>query len=265
VKVGKVSGRYTASSKMKTPRGAWSRVEKKFSPPINLASHQALGVWIHGDGLGEVLNFQLRHPTNIYRSISEHYAVIDFTGWRYFEFVEPEGRRHADYSWPYGGIYAIYRAYLRYGSVETLGLWYNNVPPGRTVTCYLSPVKALPAVTAKLRNPSVTVRTRTIRFPVEIESGCYLVFRSPADCKLYGRKGELIRDVRPEGDVPILEARENEIEFACECAPKVRPRAYVWLISQGDVLSGRNPADKIKWKHLSRETDARQEETGQKK
>jgi len=29
--------------------------------------------------------------------VSEHYAVMDFTGWRYFEFVEPESERLMDY------------------------------------------------------------------------------------------------------------------------------------------------------------------------
>ena len=254
-KVGRVSGRYTAASKMTTRRRAWSRAGKKFSPPINLGGHQALGVWIHGDGLGEVLNFQLRHPTNIYRSICEHYAIIDFTGWRYFEFVEPEGRRYGDYSWPYGSIYSIYRAHLRYSQVETLSLWYNNLPPGRTVSCYLSPIRALPTVKAKLRKPTVTVRGRTIRFPVEIESGCRLEFRSPTDCKLYGPTGDRIADVKPEGDVPVLEPGENEIQFTCESDGAVSPRAYVSVIGEGGILRGRNPSERIKWDFLRREQD----------
>jgi len=133
-KAARKSGCYTASSTKPTPSGTWTRVEKTFAPPLNLSSHQALGVWIHGDAQQEVLNFQMRHPKNIYQAISEHYIIVDFTGWRYFELIEPEGERHADYQWPYSSIYALYRASLRFDKVETLGLWYNNLPPGKKVT-----------------------------------------------------------------------------------------------------------------------------------
>ena len=255
VKVGKVSGRFSASSKMTTRRRAWARVCKTFDPPSDLSRCQALGVWVHGDGKGEVLNLQLKNPTHIASVDSDHYIVVDFTGWRYFELVEPEGERHADYSWPYGNIYSIYRQSLRYSVVEALNLYYNNLPASDTVTCYLSPIRALPTVNAKLRNISVSVAGRTLVLPVEIPSGCYVEFRSLADCKLYGRNGELISNVTPKGDVPVIEPGVNEVRFDCACTPEVKPRAYVSAISHGAVVSGRNPDDKIKWDYLSREVD----------
>ena len=78
-----------------------------------------------------MLNVQLRSPTHISHGIGDHYIPIDFTGWRYFELIEPEGERHAEYPWPYGGIYSIYRESVNYGQVASLGLWYNNLPPGK--------------------------------------------------------------------------------------------------------------------------------------
>ena len=44
---------------------AWTMMEKRFTPPLNLSDHQALGVWVHGDGQGEVLNLQLRSPEHL--------------------------------------------------------------------------------------------------------------------------------------------------------------------------------------------------------
>lgn len=236
VKAGTLSGRLTASHKHPAREGTWAKLEKKFTPPANLASHQALGLWVFGDGQGEVLNIQLRSPNHVSHGIGDHYIPIDFTGWRYFELIEPEGERHADYQWPYGGIYAIYRESVSFGQVETVGLWYNNLPLGKTATCYLSPIKALPLVKTKLVNPTITLGSETITFPVEIESGAYLEFASMSDCKLYGPKGELIREVTPQGQAPMLAAGENAVQFRCDNAAGVSPRARVTVIGRGNPL-----------------------------
>jgi len=236
LKAGASSGCYTASSTRPTRSGTWTKVEKTFAPPLNLSGHQALGVWIHGDAQQEVLNFQMRHPRNIYQAISEHYVIVDFTGWRYFELIEPEGERHADYQWPYGGIYALYRASLRFDKIETLGLWYNNLPPGKKVTCYISPIKAMPLVKARLVNPAITVGGKTITFPTELESGCYIEFKSLADCKLYDRTGKLIRELKPQGEVPTLTAGENQVKFTCGSSQDYNPRATVTMITHGTPL-----------------------------
>jgi hypothetical protein len=236
VKAGAASGRLTASHKQATRVGTWTKIEKKFASPLNLNTQQALGVWVYGDGQGELLNIQLRSPSHLSHGIGDHYIPIDFTGWRYFELIEPEGERHADYQWPYGGIYAIYRESVNFGQVETVGLWYNNLPVGKNATCYLSPIKALPLVKTKLVNPTISLGNATITFPVEIESGSYLEFTSMTDCKLYGPKGELTREVTPQGQMPTLERGENEIRFRCEGPAGVNPRARVTVIGRGNPL-----------------------------
>ena len=241
VKAGKVSGCYSATSKMATRQGAWSNAGKTFAPLANLTGHEALGVWVHGDGKGEVLNLQLKSPPHLSHADGDHYIIVDFTGWRYFELIEPEGRRHADYVWPYGGIYSIYRESIRPSSVESLNLYFNNLPPKETASCCLSPIRALPAVKAKFRNPSVTAGGKTIVFPVEMESGSYLEFKSLTDCKLFGPAGELLCDVSPQGDVPVLEPDDNRIKFACEPPAGLNPRARISVISHGDVVRGVNP------------------------
>jgi hypothetical protein len=115
-----------------------------------------------------------------------------------------------------------------------LNLWYNNVPAGGKVKCYLSPVKALPLVKNRLVRPSVTIAGRTLVFPVEIESGSYLEFYSRDDCQLYGPKREPLGRVKPEGDIPVLDPGENEIAFTCGASEPVLPRANVTVIAQGD-------------------------------
>jgi len=229
-------GIYSATSTRRDPISAWAKTGKQFSPPLNLSGHQALGVWVYGDGQGEVLNFQLKSPEHISGGIGDHYVIVDFTGWRYFELIEPEGERYSQYSWPYGWAYAIYRESVNYNYVESLSVWYNNLPPNKQVICYLSPIKALPLVNVKISNPAITVGSRTIVFPTEIESGYYLEFHSMSDCRLYGHRGELICEVVPQGEVPVLEEGDNEVRLTCDASGNVSARAKVTIISVGKTL-----------------------------
>jgi hypothetical protein len=222
---------------------------KTFSRPVNLLE-QGFGVWVHGDGKGEVLNFQWRAPEHLSGGVSEHYAVIDFTGWRYFEFVEPESDRLLDYGWPYfyanpdkefvgtGGWQHLNIApgtfWVDYAKLDSLKLWYNNLPKSEEVKCYLSPIKILPHVKARLVNPSIEVGGRTIIFPVELESGSYLEFRSRNNCKVYDARGALVRELAPTGDVPMVAAGENTVQFNCRVVKGINARANVTMITQGD-------------------------------
>ena len=255
VKAAAHSGRLVASNARATSRGSWAVVRKTFDPPANFSSRPALGLWVYGDAKGEVLNIQRTSPSHLSRAYDDHYIIVDFKGWRYFELLEPEGERHAHYLWPYRSMYHIYRESIRYPKVETLSLYCNNLSPKDTVTCYLSPIKALPTVNAKLRNLSVTVNGKRITFPIETAAGDYLEFRSMTDCRLYDPRGQLISRVEPLGKVPIIQPGDNQIEFQCQCSAKANPRAYVSVIARGDIVSGRNSDEKIKWEFLDREDE----------
>jgi len=237
VKVQPGSGCYSALSARSKREGAWTKMGKIFRPALDLSRNQALGIWVYGDGQGEVLNFQLRSPEHLSLAIGEHYVTVDFTGWRYFELIEPEGERYANYSWPYGSTYAIYFFSVDYGHLESLNLWYNNLPPGKEVACYLSPIKALPLAKARFSNPAITINNKTLVFPAQIESGSRLEFRSLSDCKLYGADMELLSEVKPQGELPILEEGENEVSFTCDAPAGLSPRANVTVITQGEPLA----------------------------
>jgi hypothetical protein len=241
VKAGHYSGCYVAKSNRAERRGAWACVTKEFSPPIDIRKYGAIGVWIHGDGKGELLNFQLTNLPHYWeggQTCSEHYVTVDFTGWRYVELLlrERDAERHGDYAWPYNPIYGIYRAGLRRQCVTKLTVYYNDLPPDKETKCYLSPIKALPAVKVKLKDPTVTIGGRTVVFPVELESGCYIEFNSPDDCKLYDPNGKVIRDVKPQGEVPTLSAGENEVKFTCGGMQGYNLRATVSVITHGEPL-----------------------------
>ncbi|MCF6286343.1 MAG: hypothetical protein L3K26_14300, partial [Candidatus Hydrogenedentes bacterium] len=236
VKVGDASGYLTVRNEDHAAKGAWSQLGKTYSPTLDLSKTQGLGVWVHGDGKGEVLNLKLASPGHISHGIGDQYIVVDFTGWRYFELIEHEGDRITQFGWPYGGNYAIYREDVSFGNIESFALWSNMVPKGGKIGCYISPVKALPVVTNTLKNPKITIGGQSITFPVEMESGTYLEFNSMEDCKLYGPKGELLAEVQPQGTVPTLHTGENAVAFHAECTEGLNPRARVVLITRGEPL-----------------------------
>ncbi len=230
------SGRLTAENQRTTADASWAMLGTPFSPTRDLSAHQALGVWVHGDGKGEVLNLQLRCPEHVVGNLADHYVPIDFTGWQYFELIEPEGDSWSQFQWPYGNLYSIYRESIQHGQISSLGLWTNRVPAGQTVEYVLSPIKALPLVKTRLINPTLRVGDSEVTFPVEMESGCYLECRGADDCYLYGPQGEQLCRVTPDRPLPQLAAGTNQLEFRCDSPSGIRARAYVTVITQGQPL-----------------------------
>lgn len=230
---------FSARNDGKKPvNGSWVKMEAAFDSLYNLEKHQGLGVWVKGDGSGQLLNLGLQGAQHLsYGARADRYIKIDFSGWKYFELVEFESERSRNYVWPFSdNLYASFFFRFQFGSVEKLQFWYNNLPEGKDVSTVIGPVKALPLVTAVIRNPSVTVNGKTIVLPVELESGMYIEFNSLTDCKLYGAKGELLKEVVPRGAVQELRTGSNEIEFTCEPANGVNTRMQVTMIAEGEPL-----------------------------
>ncbi len=236
------AGKLTATSTRGSRRGAWASVGLPFDPPLNLAQHPALGVWVHGDGMGEVLNVQLVDIRGPGPALGEHYVVVDFVGWRYFELIEPEGKRWSDYVWPYGGPTVVYRESVEEVHIAELNLYFNNLPPQSAVVCFLAPIKALPIETLRLENPRLTLgglpaqAGKTLRFPVTLESGQFIEFRAPDDCALYDPNGGVLRRFSAEGDTLVLGAGENEIAFASDGPPGANARALITTMLTGPPL-----------------------------
>lgn len=236
VRTGEASGCFTAISQFDQPRGAWAKIGKVYEPALDLTNREALGVWVHGDGQGELLNLRMMSPSHLSHGIGDRYITVDFTGWRYFELIETEGAAIDAWGWPYGGHYAVYREDLTFNAIESFALWYNNLPVGKPVTCHIGPVKALPVMPVALRNPRITVNGQTVTFPCEVTTGSYIEFRGMADCKLYGPNGELVAEIVPQGGAPEAIQGDNAAEFACDAVDGPNPRARVTVITRGEVI-----------------------------
>ncbi len=231
LKNGPVTGRFRFTSRVADRKGAWAKFEKTFDPPLDLSRHAGLGLWVHADGSGALLNLQLRSPAHLVSGVADHYVTLDFTGWRYVELVEPEGERWSHYHWPYGDPYSIYREALQAGQITSLGVWFNDLPPGREVVCYLEELRAVTLDNATMTTPEVSVGGVMLRFPCTLRSGQYLEFSPPGPARLYGPDGAQLSEVHPEGTIPMLLQGSNDLRFAA--AAPVRGR--VTITARGDA------------------------------
>ena len=201
----------------------------------DLSKHQGFGLWIKGDGKGEVLDFAPICKTHgIY---SQHYFVtIDFTGWRYVELLTPSTAEYEKQSWPFAlGGYTLYRGQFNYARTLGFDIWCGGVAKGDTVECLLSPIKALPQIPQPIVNPVIAISGRQIVFPVSLEAGQYLEYYGGQTAKLYAGNGDLLCEVKPEGVLPEIAAGENTVSFQCQ-AEKQRPHARVTLFTKNGAL-----------------------------
>jgi hypothetical protein len=233
------AGIFSATNSGKIQQNAaWARLYRKFDPCLNLKEHKAIGVWIKGDGLGEIIAIRLESPRHIsYGAIADRYITVDFTGRRLFTLIETESSRWSDYVWNDGKwLYNVYRETIDFGNVESISIWYNNLPHGKKVSCTIGSVKALPMLDCNIKNPTVIVNGKTIVFPIKISSGSYLEFYGNDNCTLYGLKGQTLMKVIPEGRMPLLLKGKNQIQFSCDQTIGPAPRVKVTVISYGETL-----------------------------
>jgi hypothetical protein len=234
-------GLFFANASQVAPReGIYIKMVKRFEPWLNLIKNQALGVWVKGDGNGELLNFRIESPRHLSNGArGDHFVKIDFSGWKYFELVEIESSEFSNYIWPDTGFYVYdsFRHTVQFGNVDKLQIWYNNLPAGRDVNCMIGTVKALEMVPITITDPGLTIEGVKVTFRVKMESGMYLEFNSREDCKLYGRKGEFLQNVTVEGKIPPLKTGENSIAFNCTGTPGYSSRVQVTMITEGTAIN----------------------------
>jgi hypothetical protein len=227
-----------ASSGKVDRRAAWVRYRKQFKPPLNLKARQALGMWIDGDGLGEVIAVRLESPQHLtFGAVADRYITVDFTGKRWFTLVETESARWNDYTWNDGkSLYNLYRETVDFGAIESMEIWCQNLPPGKAVQCGLGEINALPMLAATLKDPVITVNGVATVFPAEMTSGSWLECNGPDDCVLYGSKGEILARVVPSGKLPTMRGGQNQVQFSCTATHGPAPRVKVTLFTQGPEL-----------------------------
>jgi len=234
-------------------RGAWGHAGIRFQPYRDITPGQAVALWVHGDGQGEVLNIQLTNPREYMGAIAEHYVVIDFNGWRYVEipFRERSAAQYDEYRWPYYSQHGIFRNALNPHVVNGLNLYLNNIPAHGAARVRISAVHFPRLRRLRLEDVVITVNGSPLRLPFALESGQYLELEV-GRLVHYDERGAPLATAALR-TVPALRKGANRIAFSCAPVAAGNARAEMTFIALGPPFGRRRPSTEIDWKRLDRE------------
>lgn len=177
--------------------GGWCGIGRRFETPLDLGGHEALALWMHGDGKGQAVRFQLWDTRG---RVAQWVPVINYTGWRMHAFATADAR---DFDW---------------SQVEYLLFYFNNIPAQTSVEVRLDEVRAIPALTERptVRSPGVTVNGETVTFPVTLEPAQALTCAGPEGVMLWPGGMEQGRRVDVSTDALMLQPGENRVVFSSD-------------------------------------------------
>ncbi|MCL5019895.1 MAG: hypothetical protein M1426_05470 [Patescibacteria group bacterium] len=231
---GQKSGKFEAYGFRASAKNQWCTQKLYGEKNYNLLNNRILGLWVQGDGSGNLLDVQLFDKGGyVYRS---HYVNLNFKGWKYVEFQKPEDTRAYDYQWLYGSYFG--GRPFKYENIFDIGFSYlvNNIPQNGKVITYLSGLEAIKEYPAKLINPSFTVNGKTIKFPATIELDNYLEYDGSGKFRIFDTNAQLVLEGIPEGEIPLLNKGKNEITINSEYECKREARAKITIITMGEKI-----------------------------
>ncbi|MDD4017370.1 MAG: hypothetical protein PHV28_05440 [Kiritimatiellae bacterium] len=157
-----------------TPRnGSWTCVERVFSPHASPGGSRAMGFWVQGDGSGAILNFQLNGAREYGGTVSDHFVKLDFTGWRYVDFVmrEREAEEALRWKWEASRSSRRFRSILNMNHLYSVAFLLNSIPPGREVNIALSEARMFRDTRVTLDKPVLAVNGEKHPVPFALVSG----------------------------------------------------------------------------------------------
>lgn len=180
VKEGKSALRFGATSTLSGP-GGWATFGKAFPQPIALKDYGIIGLWVKGDGKGELLKVQLWDTKG---NPQDQYTTINFTGWRFLELERPKPD------------------VIDTQHVRSINFYYNGMPGNTTCSILIDGVKVM-ARKATMTNPAVQINGTRVLFPVTFGVGDRLLYEGGPTCTVYpvGQEG---RQVKVQGGMPKL-------------------------------------------------------------
>ncbi len=200
--VGNPCGEFRVKSRAKDKSGAAVFIHK-CARPLNLAAMKGLGFWIWGDGKGAMLSIRLCNPSAAYLDFT---LALDFKGWQYREI--------ANFRQLVGLLEN--RGKLDKSNVSQVDFVLTGLPPQDETTFRLAGLMALPEMSAsRCANPSLTIGTRTITFPVSLSTGESLTCISSRAGVVTDRQGRH-RTIRPIGNLPVLKKGRPRICFSAD-------------------------------------------------
>lgn len=214
-------------------------------PNVDTEGKRGIGVWVCGDGSGQVINFRFNSPSHKGCGNSDHFVRADFTGWRYYSFYEVENceMKHEDFE-PQGLDYKIftdvrvfYAAYFHspnYSDIDRLTIM---VKDPESCNIKVRPIKALPHREVPLTDPTITVNGKSVTFKTTMPGGSFMEYDPETGiAKLFDGIGNLLDTPEIIGDAPILEAGENTVTLSDSSTSEYQKRASVTFRTHGDII-----------------------------
>jgi hypothetical protein len=204
---------------------AWAR--REFAKRPSLAGCRSIGLWVHGDGGGELLDVQLVDPSLI--RARDYLVPIDFSGWRYVRIVDAATDGAFDYElWRHKGNLTSFS----FGAIRELRLQLVAMPVGKEVAVHVGRIEALREVPSALVNPVIEVGDQSLRLPVAVQPDEMIELGPGGACTLYDRDNHPKQKIELTG-VPVVRAGENTLRLRAE---GTMPYVYVTPILRGDEL-----------------------------
>ena len=237
-----------ASNSRADTNGAWVVASESHKYPDLVRVDGAMGCWVKGDGSGALLNLRLRPHRYSSSGICEHYARLDFTGWRYLVFLlrERDAAAFSKMKWDISDNWkkcrSVYNSPLWSGGsiIEKVQVCLNDVPAGGKARVELGELRNLEVTSPVLENPVVTVNGIPYELPFSMAAGDYAELADGA-WELFDEQGRPKRRVAI-GNMPDLMAGANSLSFAAK-DPNARAEVTVFAFDK-PCTALRAPADK---------------------
>jgi len=228
IKAEGISARLVAENAGSNEQG-WKTIRYFLNEPVDISEHNSLGVWIYGDESGAVLTIAIQ-PEGVISN--ERIVEINFNGWKYFELNKPDGELTFKYQ-PMKG-YPVLRP-INLGAISRVSINITNIPAGKSVTCYMSPIKALKISSASLINPKLNINGQSISFPCILANDQYLELMDTGKFVVYDENGRRL-DEKVINNIPILKTGDNTITFEHDALDGKTARADISIITVGEKI-----------------------------
>jgi hypothetical protein len=182
---------------------------REFVQPVDLSNHLGMGLWVYGDGGGQVVNVRVESPAHLASGFTDHIVEVDFTGWRYFALAEADNGKADDVD-PNNPNYNEYRQTVFYNSISKVQL----IIKGETKNLRFRTVRALPLKETHLVDPVLQTDEQTISFRGYIKTGHYMEFTPGARAVVYDAAGREISEMQPNTPLFKLPAGNATIKFS---------------------------------------------------
>jgi hypothetical protein len=224
----------------------YARYTIEYDKKTDISEKKAIGVWVCGDGKGEVLNFQLKSPKHNISGVCDRLVKVDFTGWKYCILIENDAAKIGDYSWPYytagatpetvkkyfsfpdmsgetkefewsdsmrdAGIYQVSRENVDFSNLHSTSVWINNMKPGEHYSVKIGPVMALNIEKGTINNIAININSQELKFEGKISSDCYLEYDGNEWFGFDGA-GKKLNDIEITGDIPSFVSGQNNVKI----------------------------------------------------